>query len=348
MNRMRIEKTHGDELEIMAAATFYKKEIVVNAELINNGGYSVSKYKPNILIEPLSEQQQYQQIHIYKHTYPHYSLMRFFPLSIINNQVKIKTKPSHNTINIRAQKFTQINSLVNHSIEITPEMQVLIQARKRPINNSLQISFNNLKQSNNELSCLNPGTWLNDGVINGYMELLNARNSLISRISQKKSKFFSSFFIDRLMRDGDYNNVERWTRNIGIPVLEMDKIFMPINISNTHWTLMVVYIQKKEIHYYDSMRGVGDKYMMRVLTKWISKQYLVEKKIFNINEWKMFNHLDIGYYPLQTNGFDCGMFVIMYADYMSDDLPLTSFSQNDMPFFRMKVGTDLIRTIMTY
>lgn len=40
--------------------------------------------------------------------------------------------------------------------------------------------------------------------------------------------------------------------------------------------------------------------------------------------------------PQQENGFDCGMFVCMYADYMLNNLP-ELFSQNDMPMLREKI-----------
>ena len=70
-----------------------------------------------------------------------------------------------------------------------------------------------------------------------------------------KSHFFNSFFIDRLLRtDNTYSfkNVRRWTKNLP-SIFCLDKIVFPINTGNIHWTLACVYIQKKEIHYFDSM-----------------------------------------------------------------------------------------------
>jgi len=51
--------------------------------------------------------------------------------------------------------------------------------------------------------------------------------------------------------------------------------------------------------------------------------------------------------PQQDNGTDCGMFVIMYADFLSDDL-LLSFEPIDMLAFRTKVGCDLMRKGFLY
>lgn len=45
--------------------------------------------------------------------------------------------------------------------------------------------------------------------------------------------------------------------------------------------------------------------------------------------------------PQQYNGADCGMFSIMFADFLSDDLPLT-FQQDHMPVLRKKVCASIM------
>ena len=64
----------------------------------------------------------------------------------------------------------------------------------------------------------------------------------------------------------NYNGVKRWTKRFD--VFEKDKIFFPVNINDTHWTLLVVFVQDKQIHYYDSMSGSG-RYYLRNAMKWI-------------------------------------------------------------------------------
>lgn len=46
--------------------------------------------------------------------------------------------------------------------------------------------------------------------------------------------------------------------------------------------------------------------------------------------------------PQQKNGHDSGVFSLMYADYLADDLPL-NFGQSDMPLFRMKIAASILR-----
>ena len=50
-----------------------------------------------------------------------------------------------------------------------------------------------------------------------------------------------------------YNNVKRWTKQFD--VFTMDKLFFPLNLDNMHWTMIIIYMQLHEIHYYDSMAG---------------------------------------------------------------------------------------------
>lgn len=67
---------------------------------------------------------------------------------------------------------------------------------------------------------------------------------------------FSSFFFERLLvpKVGyTYKNVSRWTKNVDI--FSKKKIFFPINIANTHWTLLLIDVMVKTIFYYDSFRS---------------------------------------------------------------------------------------------
>ena len=49
----------------------------------------------------------------------------------------------------------------------------------------------------------------------------------------------------------------------------MDKLFFPINIGGSHWTLVVAYMQTKRIIYLDALGGKGKKYTKAV------KQYII-------------------------------------------------------------------------
>ena len=167
-----------------------------------------------------------------------------------------------------------------------------------------------------------------------------------------------------------YDNVKRWTKELNI--FKMDKIFFPININNTHWTLCVVFMQAKQIHYYDSMGSTGRKYMEAAM-HWVKDEGR-EKQNMEVDdsEWKLVGQFDnssllslhlnnkqardhlrkqveqsdgqCGYVPKQHNGYDCGVFTCMNADFCCDDLPLlNAFSQQHMSTLRQKVGSDILR-----
>ena len=108
-----------------------------------------------------------------------------------------------------------------------------------------------------KLKALAPRTWLNDEIINFYFEMLT--EGCIS--NNKRIHSFSSFFFVKLLRKGElvkgylFKNVQRWTKHIDISTLEI--IFIPVNITNHHWTLVLIDILLKTIIYYDSFRHEG-------------------------------------------------------------------------------------------
>jgi len=58
-----------------------------------------------------------------------------------------------------------------------------------------------------------------------------------------------------------------------------------------------------------------------------------KKETWNRDDWKTFAPKDI---PAQTNGCDCGVFMLKYADWLALEAPL-SFVQADMPYFRRRI-----------
>jgi len=199
-----------------------------------------------------------------------------------------------------------------------------------------------------KISCLKPCTWLNDEVINFYMCLLQQRDNFNIEISDGRrvsSHYFNTFFINKLINKGEYNyaNAKRWTKKFN--VFSKDKIFIPVNISNTHWTIIVVFIKLKEIHYYDSMGGSGINRYLKHILHWLkdeSKEKYNNEYIINNNEWKLIDQEDD--VPQQRNGFDCGMFTILCADFLSDNIPLNnSYDQNEISSYRKKVCASILR-----
>ena len=100
---------------------------------------------------------------------------------------------------------------------------------------------------------LAPDTWLNDEIINFYMQLIADRAG--ANADRLPSVHCYSTFFCSTLRDSGYTKVRRWTKRVD--VFAKDLLFIPINYSY-HWTLGVVDFQAKTIRIYDSLGGSHD------------------------------------------------------------------------------------------
>nr|XP_043629453.1 putative ubiquitin-like-specific protease 1B [Erigeron canadensis] len=191
------------------------------------------------------------------------------------------------------------------------------------------------------MQCLRPRAWLNDEVINVYLELLKEREI---REPKKflKCHFFNTFFYQKLMngRTGyDYQSVRRWTtqKKLGYCLLECDKIFVPIH-KEIHWCLAVINKKEQKFQYLDSLGG-ADKKVLGALAKYITDEVKDKTgKNLDVTSWEQELVTDL---PNQENGYDCGMFMIKYADFYSRDIGLC-FRQEHMPYFRLRTAKEIL------
>eukprot|EP01018_Ginkgo_biloba_P003561 Gb_16894 [translate_table: standard] len=200
----------------------------------------------------------------------------------------------------------------------------------------------NIEITREVLQCLLPGAWLNDEVINLYLELLKERET---REPKKflKCHFFNTFFYKKLFNPKtkyDYKAVRRWTtqRKLGYSLMDCDKIFVPIH-KEIHWCLAIIDTRAKKFQYLDSLKG-GDANVLKVLARYITDE--TKDKIgkdLDVSTWEQEFVEDL---PEQENGWDCGMFMVKYADFHSRGLPL-NFCQANMPYFRKRTAKEILR-----
>ncbi|GMJ05454.1 EARLY IN SHORT DAYS 4 [Hibiscus trionum] len=192
------------------------------------------------------------------------------------------------------------------------------------------------------LQCLKPGSWLNDEVINLYLELLKEREN---REPKKflKCHFFNTFFYKKLVsRESGYNYkaVKRWTsqRKLGYCLFDCDKIFVPIH-KDIHWCLAVINKKDQKFQYLDSLRG-GDAKVLNALANYYVEEVMDKSgKDIDIISWEKEYVEDL---PTQKNGFDCGMFMLKYIDFYSRGLSLC-FDQEHMRYFRARTAKEILR-----
>ncbi|XP_050130627.1 ubiquitin-like-specific protease ESD4 [Malus sylvestris] len=200
----------------------------------------------------------------------------------------------------------------------------------------------NIEITGELLQCLRPRAWLNDEVINVYFELLKEREK---REPQKflKCHFFNTFFYKKLIsgKGGyDYKSVRRWTtqRKLGYSLIDCDKIFVPIH-KEIHWCLAVINKVDQKLQYLDSLKG-RDTQVMRILAKYYIDEVKDKSgKDIDLSSWEL-EYVDN--LPEQENGYDCGVFMVKYADFYSRDVGLC-FKQKHMPYFRLRTAKEILK-----
>jgi len=181
------------------------------------------------------------------------------------------------------------------------------------------------------MKTLKPGQWLNDEVINYFLKNCLAKRDeklCAKQPGRKRSHFFNSFFVQAMFDDkndnmqlrGRYNykNVRRWSKKVpGKDVFNLKYIFCPINLDNMHWTSACIFMEEKKIQYYDSMGGPG-MIKLKGLLQYLKDEWKAKKGgEMDVSEWKLVACTKDT--PQQLNGFDCGVFTCMFADFVTKD-----------------------------
>lgn len=190
----------------------------------------------------------------------------------------------------------------------------------------------NLKITRNDLGTLVGMTWLNDEVINFYMNLIMERAE--QRTDLPNAYCFNTFFIPTLMQRG-HAGVRRWTRKVD--VFSFDLLPVPVHVGNIHWCMAIIRMKDKVIQYYDSM-GNPNQPVLDALERYLIDESMDKRKIaLDTRDWVKESIRDC---PQQRNGSDCGVFSCMNAEHLTRNAPL-KFSQNEMPYFRQKMVLEI-------
>ncbi|XP_020806676.1 sentrin-specific protease 1-like [Drosophila serrata] len=189
----------------------------------------------------------------------------------------------------------------------------------------------NIQMLRCDICTLYGSNWLNDNVINFYMELLNERSK--QNVGQLPTVHaMNSFFLPRLMEYG-YGAVRRWTRKVDL----FSKHIIPIPVhfdgNPSHWSMVIIDLRHETIRYYDSL-GKSDVSVLVALKDYLERESMDKRKQpFDTSGFKIDHVKDA---PHQYNGNDCGVFCCMYAEFVTRDAPLT-FDQSHMVTIRKRM-----------
>ena len=141
-----------------------------------------------------------------------------------------------------SEKFNEVYSLTKvNSSDIVINHKLI----------GVSISSNSLKRLIGEVPTkkLTVESYLNDEVMNSYLNLIQYRSSLSPKLPNIYC--FSSFFFDALA-SGGFGKVSRWTRKSNI--FKNEILFIPINLKGIkHWTIVAVDFIVREFIFFDSL-----------------------------------------------------------------------------------------------
>ena len=181
--------------------------------------------------------------------------------------------------------------------------------------------------------------WLNDDLIDFAGEILNERerakrNTVMGYANkvvltcQLAKILYTSYYEE----NNDYyairdRIIRRWS---SFDASNQDLILCPVNISNSHWILMCIAPKLRTLMTIDSF---GRDYSMfkEPFLKWLELHYSAHGKDFQHESWQYLAQQG----PRQTNGYDCGVFVLTSSLFILDNLAL-SFTQDHMDSWRDK------------
>ncbi|CAL4894156.1 unnamed protein product [Urochloa decumbens] len=188
-----------------------------------------------------------------------------------------------------------------------------------------------------------PETFLNDTLIDFYIKHLSTR---IESTKKHRYHFFNSFFFRKLADlDKDqgrapegraaFLRVRKWTRKIN--VFEKDFLFIPVNF-NLHWSLIVICYPGEVVAsedgnakllaklpcilHMDSLKGshtgLKDIIQSYLWEEW--KERHPESASDNSDKFLNLRFVSLEL-PQQDNSFDCGLFLLHYAELFLMDAP---------------------------
>ncbi|EPY52872.1 SUMO deconjugating enzyme Ulp1 [Schizosaccharomyces cryophilus OY26] len=142
-----------------------------------------------------------------------------------------------------------------------------------------------------DLRTLKNKHWLNDEVINFYMNLLSDRSR--SDPSLPQVHVFNTFFYTTLQKKG-YTGVRRWARKAHMRIADFDCVLVPVHL-DVHWCMAAINKKKKRFEYWDSLAGSPGK-----VFDLLREYYIAETKgSVDITNWE--NYVDHSS-PRQQNG----------------------------------------------
>ena len=237
--------------------------------------------------------------------------------------------------------FDESHSLVLPKLR--PELENIINKVLKSSESTVLIDAHKIQIRTSDIQTLSGLNWLNDEIINFYMQMIVAR-SKADPVNFRSVYALSSFFYTNLKNKG-YDGIKKWTKDVDL--FSYSLILIPIHIDierAEHWCLATIDMDKKTIVYYDSLGG-DNKFALKLIFDYLQQECKARKGLeLDLRKWETFNARNI---PKQNNGSDCGMFTCKYAEYLSRGADF-DFCSSNMPYFRKQMMYEITRNEILY
>jgi len=184
--------------------------------------------------------------------------------------------------------------------------------------------------SYNDLSRLRRNDFLNDEVINAYLELITSGTNCY---------LFNTFFYFMLEKKG-YKAVKGWTRQDNI--FSYNKVLIPIHMNDEmHWCLIIIDMKKQVVEFIDSDRGdYTGKRQIEVVYGYLINEYKRVTGGIEL-EWDVWRDYCVNV-PQQINDHDCGVMMCQFAKMIVEERSLSIID----PYLTRSYRDEMILTLV--
>ncbi len=254
----------------------------------------------------------------------------------------------------RKRKFDEVIQIP--SKENTNRLSKLTKEERKELEKQLRNCRNNnmeFRRNGTEIvkkismTTLQSGKKINDEIINFFFSMLqNQSDNSIGR--NQNNLFLSTYFIPTL-RDNQKNGynfgkVKKWRirQHVG-DLFELGNVIIPCHINDDHWTCAIICIHQKNIYYLDSLGTGSTNGIPLLLIQYLKDEWNTRyrKAPFNKLDWCVVRPTEEEF-PTQTNTYDCGVYVCMYAYYVSHHKRI-DFHSSEIDIIRQRMAYSIMK-----
>lgn len=195
------------------------------------------------------------------------------------------------------------------------------------------------------LQTLKPNVWINTNIIDYMATLLYYRHRKMTNNDPNIVIFHNYFFQEIFFKQNEYNFKKSKFKFIK-SIKNIKKLFIPV-YHNSHFFLMTYDFVTKTIKYYDSLYNQSrGKNFSSILLKYIVDLYkyydqtLLEKDVTIV--------VTKDGIPQQSNSVDCGIYTIMFIDFLIDNINFNEFNEDHQWTFRQTILYSIVNDKLAY